>query len=165
MPIKRILVPVDFSAPSLQALEYAIEFGKPFKAQLVVLFVVDLTVAIAPMDMYGAGAETAMVQAEQQRGGREQLARLSADLKKRRLAFRSVLQMGSPSPVIVDTAKKLKADLIVMGTHGRTGLSHVLLGSVAERVVRTASCAVLTVRGYQPPRRAARRTTPRKARR
>jgi universal stress protein A len=145
--IKRILVPVDFSDTSLQALDYAIEFGKPFKPEIVVVFVVEPIYFTAPTDLYAPTANVGMLLDEQRRIGREQLARLGADLKKRRVEARTVLQTGTAFQVITDTAKRLKADLIVMATHGRTGLSHVLLGSVAERVVRTAQCPVLTVRG------------------
>ena len=145
--IKRILVPVDFSDTSLQALEYAIEFGKPLKAEIVVVFVVEPVYFTAPTELYAPAANVGMLLDEQRRIGREQLTRLAAGLQKRRINARTVLQTGTAYQVITDTAKRLKVDLIVMATHGRTGLSHVLLGSVAERVVRTAQCPVLTVRG------------------
>jgi nucleotide-binding universal stress UspA family protein len=73
------------------------------------------------------------------------------------------MKRGSPAQAIVDTAKSSAADLIVMGSHGRTGLVHMLIGSVAERVVRIASCPVLTVRHgtskRRPPKQAVRRRT------
>ncbi|HVN85310.1 MAG TPA: universal stress protein [Candidatus Binatia bacterium] len=145
--IKRILVPVDFSQTSLQALDYAIEFGKPFKPEIVVVFVVEPIYFTAPTDLYAPAANVGMLIEEQRRIGREQLAGLAADLKKRRVNARTILQTGTAHQVITDTAKRLKADLIIMATHGRTGLSHAFLGSVAERVVRHAQCPVLTVRG------------------
>ncbi len=145
--IKRILVPIDFSDTSLQALDYAIEFGKPFKAEIVVLFVVEPVYYATPADLYGPSANLGMLLDEQRRIGREQLARLGEDLKKRKVDARTVLQTGTPYDVIVNAAKKLKADIIVMATHGRTGFSHMLMGSVAEKVVRTAACPVITVRG------------------
>lgn len=147
MTLKRILVPVDFSDTSLQALDYAIEFGKPFKAEFIVVFVVEPVYYATPADLYGPVAGLNVLIDEQRRIGREQLTRLAADLKKRRIVARTILQTGTAYQIIVDTAKRLKADLIVMATHGRSGLSHVLLGSVAERVVRSAACPVLTVRG------------------
>jgi nucleotide-binding universal stress UspA family protein len=145
--IKRILVPVDFSKTSLEALDYAIEFGKPFKAEFVVLFVVEPVYYATPADLYGPSANLGMLLDEQRRLGREQLARLGADLAKRKVNARALLQTGTPYEVIVNAAKRLKADLIVMATHGRTGFSHMLMGSVAEKVVRTAACPVITVRG------------------
>ena len=160
MAIKRILVPVDFSDGALQALDYAAGLARPSGAELVVLFVVEPVYYATPADMYGASTNLSMLLEEQQRIGREQLARLARRLEKRKLKSRTVLETGVPYQVITDTASKQKADLIVMATHGRTGLSHLLMGSVAERVVRTAVCPVLTVRGYdksaaRPSRRAA----------
>ncbi len=147
MTIKRILVPIDFSDTSLWALDYAIEFGKPFRPEVVVLFVVEPVYYATPAELYGPATNVSALLDEQRRIGAEQLARLARDLKKRRVKSRALLQTGTPYQVIVDTAKRVKADLIVMATHGRTGLSHMLLGSVAERVVRGAVCPVLTVRG------------------
>ena len=154
--IKRIVVPVDFSNTSLQALDYAVEFGKPFKPEIVVVFVVEPIYFTAPADMYAPTANTGMLLDEQRKIAREQLARLAAGLKKRHVNARTILQTGTAHQVITDTARRLKADLIVMATHGRTGLSHVVLGSVAERVVRHAQCPVLTVRGGKR-RKAAKR--------
>jgi len=151
--IERILVPVDFSDPSLQALDYAIEFGQRFKPEFVVLHVVETIYYPLSGDMYGPGYDVGRVYQELERAGREQLARVAAKLRKRRLTARTLLSIGSAHRVIVETAKKLKADLIIMSTHGRTGLSHVLMGSVAERVVRNAACPVLTVRGRSLRRR------------
>ncbi len=150
--MKRILVPVDFSPPSLQALDYAIEFGRPFKAEFIILNVFD---PIYPMagNMYAPVYSLDLVSQDLQRSAREHLARLGTQLQKRHLTVRTLLGVGAPYSVIVDTAKKLKADLIIMSTHGRTGLSHMFIGSVAERVVRSATCPVLTVRAEKPRRR------------
>lgn len=145
--IKRVLVPVDFSDTSMQALDYAIEFSKPFKAELVVVSVVEPIYFTAPGDLAAPAVNAGMLMDEQLRIAREQLGRLAASLKKRRIKARTILQTGTAHQLIADTAKRTKADLIIMATHGRTGLSHVFLGSVAERVVRHAHCPVLTVRG------------------
>ena len=158
--IKRILVPVDFSEPSLRALDYAAQLGRAFRIELIVLHVVETVYYPFAGDLYGTGYDMSAVYRALERAGREQLARLAARLKQRRIAARTLLLMGSAPQTIVDTAKKLKADLIVMSTHGRTGLSHVLMGSVAERVVRTAACAVLTVRGAGAVRRRGARRAP-----
>jgi len=149
MILKRILVPVDFSGGSLEALEYAVALAAPFDAELVVLFVVEPVYYATPADLYGPSANLGMLLEEQQRFGREQLARLQADLAKRKVSTTTLLQTGTPYQQIVDTANRKKVDLIVMATHGRTGLSHLLLGSVAEKVVRSSACPVLTVRGYK----------------
>jgi nucleotide-binding universal stress UspA family protein len=148
MNIRRILVPVDFSAGALQGLEYATDLLSAGKAELIVLHVVEPVYYATPADLYGASANLSMLLEEQQRVAAEQLALLARRLKQRRIRVRTVLQTGSPYQIIIETAEKLAVDLIVMATHGRTGLSHLLMGSVAEKVVRAAQCPVLTVRSY-----------------
>jgi universal stress protein A len=164
MAIKRILIPVDFSDDSLKAMAYAREFSKPFAAELCVLYVVEPIYYATPADMYATSSNIATLIEEQRRVGAQMLARINADLKKKGARVRTLQKTGSAAQCIVDTAKSLKADLIVMGTHGRTGLVHMLMGSVAEKVVRTASCPVLTVRREaakkatrKKPKKAARR--------
>jgi universal stress protein A len=148
--IKRILVPVDFSDPSLQALDYAIELGRRLKAELIVLHAVEPVYYPTAGDISGIAYDVGLVYQELERAGHAQLSRLAATLRARRVAVRALLLVGTAHRVITETAKKLKADLIVMSTHGRTGLLHVLMGSVAERVVRTAVCPVMTVRAHRP---------------
>jgi universal stress protein A len=151
MMIKRILIPVDFSPPSMRAIDYAIEFGRPFRAELVLLHAVEPTYFAATNGFYGAGFNANIVYREIERAARLQLAKLADGLRPRRIRVRTVLAVGRPHQVIADAAKKLKTDLVIMSTHGRSGLSHVLMGSVAERVVRTSPCPVLTIH----PRRTA----------
>ena len=136
--VRRILVPLDFSKPSLQALDYAIEFGRPFKPEFVVLHVLEPISYTVPGDMFGAGDDTGMVYRELEHAWRAQLAHVAVKLRKKHLTARTLLRVSTAYHVIVETAKQLKADLIVLSTHGRTGLSHVLMGSIAERVVRAA---------------------------
>jgi nucleotide-binding universal stress UspA family protein len=166
--IKRILVPVDFSAPSLRALDHAVGLGRALRARLVLLHAVEPVYYSVAGDRYGIGMDLGNVYQEVERSARAQLARLAGEVRARRAMVRALLASGTAHQVIIDTAKSSKADLIIMSTHGRTGLSHVLMGSVAERVVRTATCPVLTVpgRSAQPSQRARREqsTRPRRAR-
>jgi nucleotide-binding universal stress UspA family protein len=166
--IQRILVPVDFSDPSLRALDYAIEFSRRLKSRLIVLHVVEPVYYPMAADMYGVGIDLGNVYEQIERAARTQLSRLAAKLRTRRVEVRTLLSVGTAPQMIAQSAKKLKADLIIMSTHGRTGLSHVLMGSVAERVVRTAACPVLTVPGRRsgtPTRtRSTRRARPRSGR-
>jgi universal stress protein A len=150
MPIKQILVPVDFSEVSMQALDYAVDLSKGFDAAVTALFVVEPLYYAAPPTAYGAATQVAMLLDDQRKLGREQLAKLAAKMEKKGVSFRTLLQEGTPYERIAATAKRIKADLIVMATHGRTGLSHLLMGSVAEKVVRLAPCPVLTLQGYKP---------------
>jgi nucleotide-binding universal stress UspA family protein len=101
-----------------------------------------------------------MVLKEQERGGREQLASLQKRLQSRYSRLRTLMQTGTPFLSIAETAKRQKAELIIMATHGRTGLSHLFLGSVAEKVVRTAVCPVLTIPARKAPRRKPARSKP-----
>jgi universal stress protein A len=144
--VKRILVPIDFSPDSLNALAYAHDFAKIVGAELVLLHVVEPFYLFAPSEMYAITPDVSDVIDEHWRFAETELRRLVADLKKHGQRSRIVVKRGTPSQVIVDTAKRTSANLIIMGTHGHTGLAHMLIGSVAERVVRTAHCAVLTVR-------------------
>jgi nucleotide-binding universal stress UspA family protein len=155
MKIKRLLVPLDFSANSSHALDYAADFAKTFKAELLVLHVVEPIYYAVPDFTGGAAAAMAGVLDEQRHGARAQLLQIERRYAKRRIKLRILLQSGSAYQAIVDTARRLKADMIVMTTHGRTGMSHLLMGSVAERVVRSATCPVLTLRAGKMPRRSA----------
>jgi universal stress protein A len=156
--IKRILVPVDFSTHALQALAYAREVAKRFDAELLLVHVIEPAYLADASDVYVSGPHGAVLLKEQLRLAQAQLLRLGADLTERGHRVRTMVKRGSPPHAIVDTAARVGAHLIVMGTYGRTGLSRMLIGSVAERVVRTAPCPVLTVRRPLRARRAATRT-------
>lgn len=146
MPIKRVLVPVDFSGDSLNALAYARDLVKPFNAEVVLIHVVEPIYYAAPADMYMTSPNLASIIDEQQRLAAQQLKRIAGDLEKKGHRVRTVLKNGSPAQIIIDTAQHTGTDLIIMATHGHTGLAHLFMGSVAEKVVRTAACPVLTVR-------------------
>ena len=145
MRIKRILVPIDFSDTSLAALDAAAGFAKAFGAKLLLISAVEPVIVTADL----AGAAEILVKAEQETAMafQKRLVATARNLTKRGLECRSLVARGNAALTIVETARKTKADLIVIGTHGRTGFSHLFLGSVAERVVRTAPCLVLTVHG------------------
>ncbi len=155
-PIKRILVPVDFSPDSRNALQYAADLAAVSRAEIVMLHVVEPVYVAEPY--MGVAPEVGIFLDEQRRNAKAVLARLGTDLKKKGQRVRTMVTAGPPALLIVDAAKDLRADLIVMGTHGRTGLAHMLIGSVAEKVVRTAQCPVLTVRGAVGKRRGSKST-------
>ena len=138
----------------MPALELAENFGRIFKAELALLYVVE------PLDMSGdilsGGALASAIEA-QEKTARAHLARAATRLRRRGLRVRILVGTGKAAPVIVETARQGSTDLIIIGTHGRSGLSHVFMGSVAERVIRTAGRPVLTVPRHpkQTTRRAA----------
>jgi len=143
MPTHHILVPIDFSTYAEQALDYAIRLARTLNTRLTLLHVIQ-PVPMAGVDMGVALPETYLQELEEavQRSMEDALARVTAA----GLTGERVVLYGVPFQEIVETAKARQVDLIVMGTHGRTGLMYVLLGSVAEKVVRLAPCSALVVR-------------------
>ncbi len=149
MTPKHFLVPTDFSPYADQALTYAIELAHALDARLTLLHVFDLlhvchltplTVEETPFSYFDAYLQEIESDAQQQ------MQASLAHVHRAGLRGDSVIVQGVVFDTIVEIARAKKADLIIMGTHGRTGVQHVLLGSVAERVVRLAPCPVLVVR-------------------
>ena len=140
--LKRILVPIDFSDCSKKALQYALPLAKEHQAAITLLYVVPTNYSLGE---YG-GIDYASIEAEMRLTGDKKLAQLAADEVGGEVSADPIVRTGSPALEIITTAKSLPADLIVISTHGRTGLKHVFLGSVAEEVVRRAPCPVLVVR-------------------
>jgi nucleotide-binding universal stress UspA family protein len=142
--IKRLLVPTDFSPASEIALQYAIDLAPP-GASIHVLHVVDDTGLAAS---YPDGLDVDIPAVRRQLVADAE-SRLEAEVHKvwaPHTVLTTEVLAGRPIGVIVQTAKARHADLIVMGTHGRSGFAHLMLGSVTERVLRTAHCPVLAVR-------------------
>jgi nucleotide-binding universal stress UspA family protein len=164
MPVTHVLVPTDFSEPAAQALRCAIEQAATHRARVTLLHVMPAHTrtdvyyptpvsgpqagcdpeATARVGMLWPSESTTVVRRDPSDAALTQLHDLIP------YAFRDTweteLAVGPTAETIVRVAREREADLIVMGTHGRTGLQHVLLGSVAEKVVRLAPCPVLTVR-------------------
>lgn len=141
---QHILVPIDFSPDADQALEYAIELAQKLQAGLMLLHVIQLTPMTAG-DMFGYSLEVYLEAMESE--AQKRMQALLHRVHREGLQGEMTIVQGVPFQAIVDMAESQDIDLIVMGTHGRTGLSHALMGSVAERVVRLAPCPVLVTRG------------------
>ncbi len=144
--LQRVLFPTDFSELSLQAMKYARNFAETFKAELHVINVVDEAAlywtAVAPNSVpIGPSIDelTDIAENEMQKFVQAHLADLKAPMVTEVLT-------GRPFMEIIKYARDHAIELIVIGTHGRSGLHHVLLGSVAEKIVRKAPCPVLTIR-------------------
>ena len=142
----RILVPTDFSPPSDAALDYARILATRFGSALEILHVVDDPTVESDFVPDGFAASTEGIRNGLVEHSRERLDSLMTFVDRARYHAHAETLFGSPAQTIVDYAIATGAGLIVMGTHGRTGLAHLLMGSVAEQVVRTAPCPVLTVR-------------------
>ena len=141
--IKRILVPLDFSEHAGAILDWATHLAEEHGSRILLLHVYHLPVefqqlegAYLPADFWS----NVKHEAEQQ------LGRFAEQVRARGIEVDAYVREGYPATVIVEEAAGLDADLIVIGTHGHTGLKHLLLGSIAERVVQKAPCPVLTVK-------------------
>lgn len=148
MNLARILCPIDFSDASRHAFEQAVVIGGFFKARLTVLHVynqVFLPVPGLAMPTVGEGVTAG---SDEEARLREQAEAYVAPARAAGLTVEMVVEPGLPIPHILGRADRDRSDLIVMGTHGSSGFEHLVLGSVTEKVLRKASCPVLTV----PPR-------------
>jgi len=139
---KTILVPTDFSENAEQALDYAVAFAAKLDAKIHLLNVIGMQMLGAE---YGLAVTQSMVD-DTMRGNQGALDKLVAARAGKAAFGPPQLEFGDARAVIETVAQKLHADLIVMGTHGRRGVKRLLLGSVAESVVRTVPCPVLLVR-------------------
>jgi nucleotide-binding universal stress UspA family protein len=141
--VRTILVPIDFSPNAEAVLEWASHLAEEHKSRLVLLHAYHLPVdfqqlegAYLPPDFWTQVKNDAA----------QNLERYAAPLRERGLTVETVIREGYPASVIEDEAAERNVDLLVIGTRGHTGLKHLLLGSVAERVVQKAPCPVLTVK-------------------
>lgn len=141
LQLKHILVPIDFSERCQKALRYAAKFAEQFGSDVTLLHVIQPVVY--PTDF---GYPPTVVEPSDDGMRREVEGRLESLAKTTGIPMQPLIRVGQPYHEIATAAEELNVDLIILTTHGRTGLQHVLLGSTAERVVRHAPCPVLTVR-------------------
>jgi nucleotide-binding universal stress UspA family protein len=141
-PVRSILVPHDFSDTAQRALDLALDLAAPLGARVVLMFAYDVLA-------YGFSEAPTLATdaAEVERKAQKALEDLASRARRPGVAVEWVLRRGAAWSEINAAAKDTGADLVVMGTHGRRGVARALLGSVAEKVVRSASCPVLTVHG------------------
>ncbi len=136
-PIHRIVCPIDFSPASANALRVAIDYARAFKAEIHAVHAYQLSAYASPNSDLARDLEVQT---------REEVEAFLATIETFGVPVKTALRLGVPYVEIVEAARELNAELVVMGTTGKTGLQHLLLGSVAERVVRTADVPVLSVR-------------------
>ena len=142
MKVEKILVPMDFSDHSRQALEQAVGLAKTFGASIDLLH--SYRINYSGVMPYGADFPAAIYE-DIRNHATSELTKAHDGVREAGVECQMHLSQDEPSHAIARTAEELSSDLIVMGTHGRTGLAHIALGSVAERTVRTAPCPVLTI--------------------
>jgi len=143
--LKTILHPTDFSETSGHALTYALAFAKEFKARLYVLHVIEEVSSAMYFDMLQT-PPLAQLMADVEAQARKALDGLLPEEAREQVQTEGLIRKGVPFLEIVRCAEEVGADMIVCGTHGRTGLKQALFGSVAEKIVRKAPCPVLSVR-------------------
>jgi nucleotide-binding universal stress UspA family protein len=142
--LKKILAPIDFSEYSMEALRGAMELVKDLDGELHIVHVVAPHFALFDK-MREQARETLMVEEAE-----EELARIRRDDCGNSAKVFTQVMVGPPVPKLVDYAKEQQIDLILLATHGRTGIEHLMIGSVAEKLVRAASCSVLVFRRRKP---------------
>jgi nucleotide-binding universal stress UspA family protein len=144
LKLRRILVPLDFSGHSRRALETAVPLAKRYGGKIILVHVVQPPVALSPIP--GSGQYLVPMDTNLAiNGAKTHLDELAAKLVPGELLERTLVRQGHSYHEITAAARTLKVDLIVIATHGHSGLKRVLIGSTTERVVRHAHCPVLTV--------------------
>jgi nucleotide-binding universal stress UspA family protein len=140
--IQGVMVPVDFSKESILAAKFGASLAEEYKTKLYVLHVME---PVHP-SLRGYIVDFEQFQQRMIAQAKEDLENVIPKAVKDRIPTEFILEIGHPSYLIVEKAKELGVDVVVIATHGRTGLSHVLLGSVAEKVIRHAPCPVFVIR-------------------
>ncbi|MFK7818719.1 MAG: universal stress protein [Planctomycetaceae bacterium] len=139
--LQKILVPTDFSEPSQSALRYGAAFADQFGASVHFLHAIE-----HPTQFGFSGIDVTQLTEDLKKHAEEKMEELHTLWSDYCFPVHREIRIGNPAQILVDYAKEIEADMIVMGTHGHGAIRHMLLGSVAERVVRMAPCPVLTVR-------------------
>jgi nucleotide-binding universal stress UspA family protein len=142
--VKKILVPTDFSESARYALNYAVDLNRELKARLYLLHVLQDFTEFSEYNLSPSILPQLYLEFEENAAKR--LEDMMADMVPSEISCGTYILHGVPFYEIIQFAKKENIDLIVIGSHGRTGLKHVLFGHTAEKVVKKASCPVLTVR-------------------
>jgi universal stress protein A len=145
--LQHILVPVDFSPSAHKAFHYAVSFAGQYKARLTIVHVVEPP--MYPTELGYVPVEIESLNKATRALAEQKLNDAVAEHVPPTVQSQAIIRMGHPYQEITQAAKELAVDLIVISTHGYTGLKHVLLGSTAERIVRHAPCPVLTVRAVE----------------
>jgi nucleotide-binding universal stress UspA family protein len=144
LEINKVLVPIDFSDYSKGALKYAVNFSNQFNAEMILVYVVEPV--IYPPDFSMGQIALPSVNTEWDIKAKEELDKLAKTEIPENVSVTTILKTGKPFVEIIETATSENVDLIIIATHGHSGVEHILFGSTAEKVVRKAPCPVLTLR-------------------
>ena len=141
---KEIVMPTDFSEHSLRAIDYGVEIAERFSSHLTLIYVIEPLLQAA--DLTWTTVDFEELNKAHKKTAEKQLAQIVEERVSKETPCDTAILFGKPFVEILKFAKEENADLIVMATHGRGAISHLLMGSTAEKVVRKASCPVLTVK-------------------
>ncbi len=144
MEIKSILFPTDFSQGARAAMDYALSLAHDYNARLILLYIIQ-DISIAEWYIPSTISAADLIE-DMQKGAWKEMDKWAAEASSRVKDVEKIVSRGVPFVEIIKTAKDRNVDIIVIGTHGRTGIDHMLFGSTAEKVVRKSHCPVLTVR-------------------
>ncbi len=142
--VKKILVPIDFSEYSKSALKYATSFAEIFHSELVLIYVIEPV--IYPPDFSMGQISIPAVDLEMDKRAKEELEKLAQTEFNSSIKVTTMVKTGKPFVEIIETAKEEEVDLIIISSHGHSGVEQILFGSTAEKVVRKSTCPVLTIR-------------------
>ncbi len=142
--IKSIMIPIDFSDYSRSALKYAVDFARTFKAKMHLVYV--LEPSVYPADFSMGQISLPAVEVETTRKAMDELENLAKTEITSDIKYDTKIRTGSAFVEIIEHARETDTDLIIISTHGHTGVEHLLFGSTAEKIVRKAPCPVLTLR-------------------
>lgn len=142
--LNKILVPVDFSEHSKKALSYAISFAGKFHSEMILVYVVEPT--IYPADFSFGQVAVPSIENELRERGKAELENLANTLVGESTPVKTIVRTGKPYLEIIKTAEEEGIDIIIIATHGHSGVEHLLFGGTTEKVVRKAPCPVLIVR-------------------
>lgn len=141
--IKKVLVPVDFSDYSKNSFHYAVNFAKFFDAEIILVYVIETI--LYPPDFTMGQMPVPSIDVEIDKRAYDELEKLAAGENMRK-KIKVVVKSGKPFIEIINTALEEDVDLIIIATHGHSGVEHILFGSTADKVIKKAPCPVLTLR-------------------
>ncbi len=144
LDIIKILVPIDFSDYSKSALNYAVSFAQKFDAEMILIYVIEPV--IYPPDFSMGQIAIPSINTEWDFKAKEELDRLVKSNIPANVKVKTIIKTGKPFMEVIETAANENTDIIIIATHGHSGMEHILFGSTAEKVVRKAPCPVLTLR-------------------
>ncbi|MCS7229953.1 MAG: universal stress protein [Candidatus Kryptonium sp.] len=143
MRIKKILLPTDLSPASISAFKYAKSLAEKYGASIYVLYILENIPILA---IHGLDLTLERVEKNMEENAKQQLEKIVKENLKTKSKVQIFIRKGVVDDEILKFADEKKVDLIVMGTHGRTGIEYTLLGSITEKIVRKAKCPVLTIK-------------------